>query len=114
MVQNASFYLGTAKKEWDIFKEICIREGTTASKKIVEYIIKYNDKHRDGNPQTMLDYAGEVKTLPRYKTCPKSSGKLLKGTFWCEQHSHSHVPKACDRCDDYPHVLRMERLGMLK
>jgi len=50
----ASFYIGTYVYYWNKFKTIAKREGTSASKKIVEFIMDYVEKHDPGNPQTRI------------------------------------------------------------
>ena len=40
---------------WDKFIEICRREGSSASKKLREFIIEYVADHEPGNPQLKLD-----------------------------------------------------------
>ena len=50
------FYWGYGYQEtWETFKEICRREGSTASEKIRELIFEYVRVHEPGNPQTRLD-----------------------------------------------------------
>jgi len=43
------------RDRWDDFVKICAREGTSASEKIRDWVIAYVDKHKHGNPQTLLD-----------------------------------------------------------
>ena len=40
---------------WKEFLAICEREGESASKKLEAYISKYVDRHRHGNPQTLIE-----------------------------------------------------------
>jgi hypothetical protein len=87
--------------KWNKFIECCIREGAHASSKIEEeYIDPYLATHGEGNPQTLLDYAGLPKTLPHWKTCRYSSGQLWKGLFTCYHPTDGYsriTPKTCDR-----------------
>jgi len=98
----ASFYLGEPYKEtWQEFRSICVREGTSASKRLVAYIVDYIEKHGDGNPQTLLVHAGKPRTQPRYKTCKSSSRELHNGQFYCYFTSFWRVAKACEQCKTY-------------
>jgi hypothetical protein len=50
-----TFYLGEPYREtWQEFRAICIREGTTASKKIINFITQYVQDHDEGNPQQKI------------------------------------------------------------
>jgi hypothetical protein len=78
---------------WQTFREICRREGITASEKIEEMIHRYNLLHSPGNPQQRLD-----RLLQRQKTyrakplcaCGKLADyKALIGNSW--------IP-LCSRC----------------
>jgi len=40
---------------WETFREICRRDGVSASEKIEEWIQRYNLLHAPGNPQQRLD-----------------------------------------------------------
>jgi hypothetical protein len=112
---QAQIYIPVDKTvTWDKFKEICERDGVKISTRLMSYVEKYVSVHRDGNSQTLIDFAGEVKTLPKYKTCPKSNQKLVKNTFYCEQDHVWLNPKACDRCDGYSRFIRLEEKGILK
>lgn len=94
-----TFYLGDPyRKTWQDFRAISIREGTTASKKIVEFIQDYVSKHGEGNPQTLLEYAGKPKTLPLWKTCKSSNGVLVKGEFRCTRDGRVYhkSPRNCE------------------
>lgn len=57
--------------------------------------------HGDGNPQTLLNYAEEVKTLPKYKTCIHSDRELHYGEFFCRRDAFWKIPDACGRCRNY-------------
>jgi len=47
---------------WQEFREICFREGESASEKIREYIMRYVSVHAHGNPQLILEkFMGEIK-----------------------------------------------------
>ncbi len=48
---NASFYLGVYSPFWDRFKTLAKRDGTSASKKITDFIVKYVNEHEPGNSQ---------------------------------------------------------------
>lgn len=90
----------------ELFKKICEREGKSQGEKLIELIAPYLAVHGDGNPQTILDFAGEVKTLPRWKTCKRSDKYLRKGEFVCNYYLRYlnptwRPPKACEKCSDY-------------
>jgi len=57
-----TFYLSDPYKlTWQEFRVICIREGTTASKKLVSFMTEYVQEHKEGNPQLMLEtFIGDV------------------------------------------------------
>lgn len=101
-----SFYLGRPyMKTWQEFRAICVREGTSASKKLVEFITDYTDKHSEGNPQTLLKFGNNPRTLPLYKTCQYSNKEKSKGEFYCTKTNYWRVPEACTRCDRYEEAL---------
>lgn len=82
---------------WKSFKMICKREGSSISDKIMaEYVAPYVAIHRDGNPQTQLDFAGKPKTLPLWKTCKASNGKILEGQFYCRDCQDLKFPDVCE------------------
>jgi len=37
------------------FGEICEREGEPMAEKVRDFILKYVDRHRHGNPQTLIE-----------------------------------------------------------
>ena len=39
---------------WDEFKRITEREGSSASRKIEDFVRDYVDQHKHGNPQTLI------------------------------------------------------------
>ena len=51
---NVSIYLGGDRWAWPKFCEMSKREGSNASKKIREYILKELEIHGPGNPQNRL------------------------------------------------------------
>ena len=54
---KAEFYIPVEKAElWRKFKELCKREGESASEKLVEWFCKYYDLHKHGNPQTLMQH----------------------------------------------------------
>lgn len=62
------------------FKEICVREGESMSQKVEQFMEQYNQIHRVGNPQMMLERFGvDVKLI-----CFRCGGKfssLIKVEF---------------------------------
>jgi hypothetical protein len=90
------------------FQKVCEREGESVSQKLMIMIYAYMASHGDGNPQTLLDHAGEVRTLPKWKTCRHSQGIRVQGTIFCEASDGRkgifpgwRLVAACDRCDHY-------------
>lgn len=53
------------ERVWKDFKTICEREGESASEKILEFISRYVDRHRHGNPQTMIKRWIPEETKPK-------------------------------------------------
>jgi hypothetical protein len=91
-----TFYLGEAYRDtFTVFQEICRREGTTSSKKIVSYITDYVSIHKEGNPQTLLKFAGLPKTLPLFRTCTRGADRLVDGTFPCGKDHRLITPELC-------------------
>lgn len=92
---------------YELFKKVCDREGTSASAKIMKMINDYMAAHGEGNPQTILDYAGEFRTLPKWKTCTFSQGFRFKGEIFCQPigrrgyHSNWRPAARCSRCEIY-------------
>lgn len=85
---------------WETFKKICKREGKNINQHILEFVFEYVERHKDGNPQTILDFASERKCLPRYKVCVWSKGFIRDGLFKCNhpRQSQWYGPKICDEC----------------
>lgn len=92
----ASFYIGDPyKKVWQEFRVICLREGTTASKKLVEFISKYVKNHEPGNPQqlvsTFFEGGAKAYVAPKCFVCKNEAVTELvnlKGLkrFFCLRH----------------------------
>ena len=76
-----TFYLSDPYKDtWQEFRVICIREGTTASKKIVEFMVQYVMEHKKGNPQLLLEkFSGKAKQ--KCYRCDKAYPVLRKVEF---------------------------------
>ncbi len=51
--------------------------------------------HSGGNPQTLLEHAGNHKTLPIYRTCQQSSRKLSAAGFLTCQGIYHITPETC-------------------
>lgn len=90
------------------FAKICEREDIAQGQKLMPYIRDTVAKHSDGNPQTILEYAGKPQTLPLYKTCQYSDKTLVQGEFYCKSNNPRlgilegwRIPLACSRCDQY-------------
>ena len=63
--------------QWIEFLEICEREGESGSQKIRAYMNNYNEKHRIGNPQRLLESFGSELTLVCVY-CGKGGFKTLR------------------------------------
>ena len=50
---------------WQEFREICLREGESASQKIREFIERYVMVHSEGNPQLLLSKF--MDSLPKHE-----------------------------------------------
>lgn len=89
--------------QWKKFRQICEREGISASAKIRQFIEDYNSKHEPGNPQTRMDIIMTLGQAYKAKSCldcnkPPRYEALVKGVkvFFCEKHlnARKHLPKA--------------------
>jgi len=87
---------------WSEFIKICKREGDSASKKIRDFVTKYVDVHREGNPQLLLDRFGSELTLVCNR-CGKGGFKTLHRV----EYYTGYIAHACDNC------LRMDRQNRL-
>ena len=101
---------------YNAFKKVCHREGVSVSEKIVKWIYEYMAVHGEGNPQTVLDYAGEVQTLPKWKTCRWSQGVQVQGDVYCDPRVKSMPPywrpvTACEKCAFYKPRKAREKEG---
>jgi len=67
---------------WNEFLKICEREGVSGSEKLEDWIQTYVQRHRKGNPQTLLP--GYLQESPQKGPCPNYD----RG--WCPE-----VPKLC-------------------
>lgn len=67
---------------WKEFLRICDREGTSGSEKLESWILGYVQKHRKGNPQTLL--RGYLERGAPKGPCPSYDHG------WCPE-----VPKLC-------------------
>lgn len=94
-----------------LFQKVCDREGKSVSEKLMKMIYDYMASHGEGNPQTLLKYAGEIRTLPKWKTCTFSQGTRVHGEIYCQcktDQSKGYYPgwkitEACNRCEIYEH-----------
>jgi len=91
------------------FQKVCEREGVSVSEKIMVMIREYMAGHGEGNPQTLLKYAGEVMTLPKWRTCQRSQKTRVQGEIFCVGNDTKSDPfppywrptSKCDTCDHY-------------
>jgi hypothetical protein len=81
-------------------KAICKREGISVSIKSQQLQEPYVENHKEGNPQTMLDYAEQPLCLPKWKTCIRSGKKMVGGTFLCRMPTGSFW-KTADECGEH-------------
>jgi DNA repair ATPase RecN len=93
---------------WNQFKKYCKINGFSVSEKLMEYVEKMVGIHGEGGSQTLLDYAGQPKTLPLWKTCKHSNKEKAGGTIYCSYnnprraHSLGRYPTIrCTRCEFY-------------
>ena len=103
---KATIYLkDTDENTWDEFKEIADREGSSASEKIAEFIRKYVDVHRHGNPQTLILTFADGKRLSLEKRFQNLDCEHYhassQGKPWCSLTYASpwDVPARCFLCD---------------
>lgn len=103
---------------YKIFQTVCDREGESVSEKIMKMIRDYVAGHGEGNPQTILDYAGEIMTLPKWKTCEFSQKMRVHGEIYCQPvrrrgYRPNWVPTTrCKKCKIYTpvkHIFEMEK-----
>ena len=74
------------QKIWDDFVKICNREGKSASEKIREYIQRYVEQHKAGNPQLlMVHYVKPEEPQPFRVKCPYLSGVLSPNEVYCRK-----------------------------
>jgi len=105
---NHTFYVRAGDEDqYQKFQKVCDREGESVSEKIANWIRDYMASHGEGNPQTILDYAGKPKTLPLWKTCLFSQKMRVKGEIYCNpvrrrgHHAGWKIVSACTRCNIY-------------
>lgn len=106
---RGTFYIKVGQEATYLsFKKVCDRENVSVSEKIMKWISDYMSVHGEGNPQTILDYAGEILTLPKWKTCISSGGIRVQGTIYCDpgRRARNMPPfwrstEACNKCDYY-------------
>jgi hypothetical protein len=78
---------------WNEFKEICNREGESASEKLREFISRYVMVHGEGNPQMLIDrFCGEIKKGECF-FC-----KQVKDQLWKVQYVSGLVVPTCKPC----------------
>lgn len=75
MVEARIYFRKDDKHRWEEFVKICQREGSSASKKLREFIQAYVQAHSHGNPQALLD--GYVKGRPNPSTKVEGQGPEL-------------------------------------
>ena len=78
---------------WEEFKEICGREGESASAKIREFIERYVIVHDEGNPQLMLVKFMEEAKLRECFFCRGHFDKL-----WKVEYASGLVAPTCEDC----------------
>lgn len=96
---TAQIYIkvGSDEQSWLLFKQWCEREGLSYSEKIMDWIRDHAAVHQSGNNQTMIEFAGNSKTQPLYKTCRYGSNRLKANSeFMCQQDHISRTQKICE------------------
>jgi hypothetical protein len=53
---GAGFYIGPYRREWQLFRELCLREGKSASQLIQKFFVEYLEAHATGNPQQTIEH----------------------------------------------------------
>ena len=82
---------------WTEFRQICVREGDTASDKIREFIMRYVMVHSEGNPQLRLEKF--MLNLPKheYFYCHGHFDRLKK-----VKYKSGLIAPTCDTCLSLP------------
>jgi hypothetical protein len=80
---------------WEEFKQICTREGDSASEKIREFIERYVIVHSGGNPQLRIDkFTGKIDS----KTCFFCQGHFPQ--LYKVKYASGLVAPTCQTCLD--------------
>jgi len=107
---QATFYLKDHQRIlWKRFQEVAEREHGRGgvNKILIPFIEKYVAAHGHGNPQTILDYAGQPRTLPKWKTCRNSLKEQHQGEVYCRLVKRSISTQTwvstirCHSCEHY-------------
>ena len=82
---------------WTEFRQICMREGDTASDKIREFIMRYVMVHSEGNPQLLLEKF--MLNLPKHECfyCHGHFDRLKK-----VKYKSGLIAPTCDTCLSLP------------
>lgn len=80
---------------WEEFKEICAREGDSASEKIREFVERYVIVHSSGNPQLRIDKFSDVVTKKACFFCQGHFERLFKVEF-----VSGLIAPTCEACLD--------------
>ena len=89
-----------SKEVWNEFLGICKREGEKASNKLEAYMQFYNNKHRVGNPQLLIEnYVDVDKPKPMRVLCGWLDGAVTGGEVHCRKKQMWISAVQCYSCD---------------
>jgi len=81
------------------FITICDREGESASKKLVDFITKYVEAHKNGNPQLRMESFITDPMTPIPKCNSLISIVRLRGCVgWCNKREGMVTNEICNNC----------------
>jgi len=86
-------------ENWLEFRKICDREGVSASNKVDDFLNAYNQAHRVGNPQLLIEnYVDVDKPKPVRVLCPWLDGALTSGEVHCRKKQNWVSSIECYSC----------------
>jgi len=81
------------------FLKICEREGESGSKKLVDFISKYVEAHKNGNPQLRMESFITNPMIPIPKCNSLISIVRLHGCLgWCNKREGMVTNEICNNC----------------
>ena len=102
MKKRTTLYMN--QEEWKMFRQICDREGESASEKVAQFIHQYNLQHSHGNPQLLMTRFVKLEDLPILRIpnvlCDFIVGVTKDRQILCRKRgSDYHSQKACAECE---------------